>query len=134
VHRQRHNPVNLGAVRVFAVILPPRALLREADQVGASYVVVMPKLAAPHAGEKRLCEVRVDLVRTAEAIGFFVIDTMQRLSGVQRIPRGSFVGIQLGSTRDLATDEGQRLYLAMEHARQRPSVALADHDYDLALA
>jgi len=32
-HRQSHDSVNLGAVRVFAVILSPRALLGEADQV-----------------------------------------------------------------------------------------------------
>ena len=52
-HRQRHDPINLEAVRVFPVILAPRALLREADQVRAGDVVMVADLAAAHAGEKR---------------------------------------------------------------------------------
>jgi hypothetical protein len=53
LHDQRHDSINLGAVRVFPVVLAPRAFLRETNQIGAGDVVMMPDLAAPHAGEKR---------------------------------------------------------------------------------
>ena len=82
VHRQRHDPVNLGAVRVFAVILPPRALLREADQVGASNVMMVADLAAPHAGEERLGGIRVDIELTTEAVCLLMIDAVKLETGV----------------------------------------------------
>jgi hypothetical protein len=47
-HRERHDPIDLDAVRVFPVILAPRALLREADQVETGDVMMVPDFAAPH--------------------------------------------------------------------------------------
>ena len=46
-----------------------------------------------------------------------MVDPVQRVAGVQRVPCAGFIGIQLGSARNLAADEGQRLGLATEHAR-----------------
>ena len=54
------KPVNLEAVRLFAVILAPCRFLREADQVRAGDMMVMADLAPAHAGEKRLGVVGVD--------------------------------------------------------------------------
>jgi hypothetical protein len=41
--------VNLKAVRLFAVILAPRCLLREADQIGAGDMMMMANFTALHA-------------------------------------------------------------------------------------
>jgi hypothetical protein len=68
-HRQRHDAVGLGAVRVFAVILAPSRLSCEPHQVRAGYVVVMPDLAAPHPAKVALGRIRVDLVFAAETAG-----------------------------------------------------------------
>jgi len=49
LHAERDDPINLGAIRDALVILTPRRLLREADQVRAGDMVVVSKFAAPHA-------------------------------------------------------------------------------------
>jgi hypothetical protein len=33
-HRQRHDPINLDAVRIAPMILSPRAFLRESGEIG----------------------------------------------------------------------------------------------------
>jgi hypothetical protein len=48
VHRQPDKPVNLEAVWLFAIILAPRCLLREPDQVWAGDMMMVTDLAAPH--------------------------------------------------------------------------------------
>jgi hypothetical protein len=46
LHDERNNSIDLEAVRIFPMILAPRHLLREPDQVRASDVVVVPDLGA----------------------------------------------------------------------------------------
>ena len=73
------------------MILAPRRLLREPDEVRTGDVVVVPDLSPAHAAEIAFRVVRIDLAR--QAIGFLMIDPMQRVAGMQGIPRASFVGI-----------------------------------------
>ena len=58
-HRQRHDPVNLDAVRVSPVILAPGSFLGEPYQVRASEMVVVADLRPAHTAEKALRVVAV---------------------------------------------------------------------------
>ena len=80
VHRQPDKPVNLEAVRLFAVILAPCGLLGEADQVGAGDMMVVADFATAHPAEEGLGVVRVDLAR--QAVGFLMIDPVQCVPGM----------------------------------------------------
>ena len=72
-HDQRHNPVNLIAVAVPPVILAPRHLLREPDQVRAGDMVMMPDFSPTHPSKEAL---GVIPARAVERIGFLVIDPL----------------------------------------------------------
>ena len=64
------------------MILAPRSFLSEADQVRAGDVVMVAYFAPPHPGEETLRVVRVGLSFVAEAVGFLMVDPMQRVAGV----------------------------------------------------
>jgi hypothetical protein len=81
LHRQHDNAVNLAAVGIAAMILAPGRFLREADQIGAGDVVVVPDLGPAHAREERLGVVRVNLL-FRDAVGFLVVYPVQREPGV----------------------------------------------------
>ena len=83
LHRQCHYAVNLAAVRIAAVIFPPCRFLREADQVRAGNVVVVADLAAPHAAEKTLRHVRIDVELAAEAVRLLMVDAVQLVPGMK---------------------------------------------------
>ena len=59
------------------MIFPPRALLREAEKVGAGQVMMMPDFRPTHAAEKTLRIVAMDAL--AERVGLPVIDAVQRV-------------------------------------------------------
>ena len=61
VHRQRHDPVYLRAVRLALVILAPGCLFGEAQEVRAGDVVVMADLARRIWLEEAFRVVRVGL-------------------------------------------------------------------------
>ncbi len=67
-HRQTDDAMRLLAVADTAQVLPPGRLLRVADEVGASDVVVMPNLAAAQAGEVGLCPVGAGAVNAVAVL------------------------------------------------------------------
>ena len=93
VHRQRHDPVNLIAVRNPPVVLAPSCLLCEPKQIRAGDMVMMPNLAPAHPAKEALGLIGVDLVLAAQAVGFFVIDPVQRVSAVKLIPRTGRIAV-----------------------------------------
>ena len=131
-HRQRHDPVNLDAVRLFPVILAPGGFLGEAYQIGAGKMMVVADLGPAHAAEKRFGVVAVDAF--AEAVRLLMIYAVHREATVQSVPRAAFVGINLGALGDPRADEIKRRDFRGEHAGERLAVPLADHHHDLALA
>ena len=84
------------------MVFAPRRLLRVAKQIRPGDMMVMALFGAAHAAEKFFCPIRTSAV---EAIGFFVIDALHFVSGVQRIPRAAFVRIDYGSLGDARADE-----------------------------
>lgn len=72
-HDKGHDPVNLGTVAVPPMILAPRHLLSEPDQVRAGYVMVMSDLRPAHPGEETLGIIHASAV---EQIGLLVIDPL----------------------------------------------------------
>jgi hypothetical protein len=124
LHDERHHAINLEAVRIFSVILAPCHLLREADQVRTSNMVMMADLRAAHAGEKRFGVVGASVV---ERVGFLMVDALHDEAAMQRAPGPGLVGVNFCAPSDLAADEVKRLIFGAEHAGERYPVALADH-------
>src|SRR5207302_766801 len=121
-------------VALLAVILPPRRLLGESDQIGAGNVMVMADLAAAHPAKEALRVVRVRLRLVLQAVGFLMIDPVQGEPGVKLVPPGALIGVQRRLRRDLRADEVERIGFGPEHAGERSAAALADDDDDLASA
>jgi len=65
-------------------------------------MVMVTDLRAAHTAEKFLCPIRASAV---EAIGFFVIDALHFVLGMQRIPRAAFVRIDNRALGDAGADE-----------------------------
>jgi hypothetical protein len=59
-HRQRHDSVNLDAVRFLPVILAPRSFLGEAYQIRAGKMMMVADFGSTHPAEKRFGVVAVD--------------------------------------------------------------------------
>jgi hypothetical protein len=87
-HRQRYNAIDLDAVRVFPMILSPRSLLRETDEIRTREVMMVPDLGAAHAAKKRFGIVAVDAV--AETVSLLVIDPVQREPSMKLVPCARF--------------------------------------------
>ena len=86
VHRQRHDPVNLAAVGCSPVVFPPCRLLREPQKVRAGDVMMVSNLAPAHPAKEALGGIGIDFIVAAQAVGFFVIDPMQRVAADKLIP------------------------------------------------
>ena len=84
-HRERDDAVNLRAVGFALVILAPRGLLREPEQVRPGDVMVVSNLAAPHPAKETLGVVRMRLRFVHEAVGRAMVDPVQREPGSVRI-------------------------------------------------
>jgi hypothetical protein len=91
-HRQSHDPVNLAAVRIAPVILPPCRFLRKTYQVGAGDMMMVTDLRAPHPAEKAFGVVGINLL-FRDAVGFLMVDPVQLVTGMQVIPRSGLVRI-----------------------------------------
>ena len=90
--------------------------LKEAKRVGVWTFGLLTSLVATLALValvRRAVDIR-SLV--AEAIDFLIVDTVHLVSGMKRLPRGGFIGIQRGFRRDAVTNEGQRIGFVAEHA------------------
>jgi hypothetical protein len=66
------------------MILASCRLRREPEQVRAGEVVMMADPGPAQAAEKALGVVRVDLV--GQSVDFPMVDPMQRVAGVKRVP------------------------------------------------
>src|SRR5580704_17103797 len=97
-------------------------------------MVVMPDFSAAHAAEKTLGVVCVRLSIIPQAVGFLMVDAMQRVAGMERVPASRLIGIQRSFRRDTLANEGERIGFIAEHAGQRLAAALTDHNHNLALA
>ena len=73
LEHQGHHAAHLPPVVHPAVILPPRALLGIAGEVGAADVVVMPLLRPTHPAEEALRPVRAG---TVHRVGDLVVDPL----------------------------------------------------------
>src|SRR5580704_17259926 len=97
-------------------------------------MMVVPDFGAAHAAEKALGIVRMRLSLIAHAVSLLMVDAMQSVASVKRIPASRLIGIERRFRRNPLANEGQRVGLVAEHARQRLAAALADDDDDLAFA
>jgi hypothetical protein len=60
---------------------------------GTAGDMMMTDFATPHPGEKAFRVVRVRLRGVAEAVGFLVVDPVQRITGMKLVPGTGFVGV-----------------------------------------
>src|ERR1700730_9200940 len=102
-HRQRHDAIDLDAVRVPPMILAPRSFLSEPDQIRAGEMMVVADLRAAHAAEKALSVVAMDAV--AEAVGFLMVDSVQCEPSMKLVPCTRFVGVNLCTLGDPGANE-----------------------------
>jgi hypothetical protein len=98
------------------MVFAPRRLLGETYEIWTGDVVMVAYPASPHPGEEALGVIRVGLSLVAEAIGFLVIDPMQFIPGMERVPCRSLIGIKRGFGCDPLADEGERIRLVTEDA------------------
>jgi len=116
------------------MIFPPSCLLSEPDDVGAGDMVMVAYFAPPHPGEETLRVVRVGLSLVAEAIGFLVVDPMERSeASAESVPTRRLIGIQRSLRRNALADKAQRIGRVAEDAGERPAAALADDNNNLPL-
>ena len=92
--RQSDNAPHLAPVVHPAVALLERALLRVAGQVSARDVVMVPCLGTAQAGEEAFRAVGAG---DAVAVGELVVDALDDVVAVQRVPARRVVSVNLGA-------------------------------------
>lgn len=100
-HGQARNAEDLIAVADAAQVFTPGGFPGVANQIRPGNVVVMAKLAATQAGKVGLRAIRAGAVYT-EAI--LMVDPAHGEAGVQRVPRGAFIGMHRGALGDAQPD------------------------------
>src|SRR5690348_15396553 len=131
--RSGDDPFPLRAVGDPTVVLAPGYLSGISLKVLSANAVVDTELATAQSGEIAFGFIGASAILALKLDR--VIDPFHWITGMEDIPRARFVGVNLGSARDVLADHRNRIALPTDNPRDRSAeAALASDNHDLAVA
>jgi len=115
-HCETYDGVGLVAVAHATVILAPRSFTGVTDQIGTGNVMMVAEFTTTQAQEIRPYAIDAS---TIDAVTDLVIDRPHEEAGLQFVPSGVFIRMNIGPAGDAAADRWQSLLSVTRAASSR---------------